>query len=387
MNGLIPPIAIPVGSRAIVASAFGGDDARLAFRETLTSISGFRTVDLYSSGRAALAALLAECKRTTRTEVAVPAYTCWSVPAAIVSAGLSVRLVDMDPATLDFDVASLGRAVSGSLAAIVVAHLFAAHADVDAVVELARAKDPSLMVVDDRAQAWLGARPSPASAVLLSFGRGKPLPLGGGGAVLHHGPSLAPAAAGTSRGFVDGLVFAATSLLAQPRPYGLLEGVPFLRIGSTRYDPTFPRGDGLHGWQARLGSHMFDPLLDWTERRTANARRLATRVDALAGWSVAPPARCEGPLRLPILAPSRGARDAAIASLRRQGVGSSPMYPGTLADIPALRPRIANPGESLRGATEVAARLLTLPVYPTLSPRQVDGIATAFERAAANAGR
>jgi dTDP-4-amino-4,6-dideoxygalactose transaminase len=56
------------------------------------------------------------------------------------------------------------------------------------------------------------------------------------------------------------------------------------------------------------------------------------------------------------------------------------MYPGTLLAIPELRPHLSNPDAPCPGATEVAARLFTLPVSPGLGPSDVDAIASAVRR-------
>ena len=65
---------------------------------------------------------------------------------------------------------------------------------------------------------------------------------------------------------------------------------------------------------------------------------------------------------------------------------ASALYPGTLLDIPALRAHLARPPASVAGAREIAERLLALPVYPTLSERDVARIGAAFA-AAAGSGR
>ncbi len=56
-----------------------------------------KEVSLHRSGREALrVALVHLAKRTGRSEVVIPAYTCFSVAAASVAAGLQVRVVDVD---------------------------------------------------------------------------------------------------------------------------------------------------------------------------------------------------------------------------------------------------------------------------------------------------
>jgi dTDP-4-amino-4,6-dideoxygalactose transaminase len=59
------------------------------------------------------------------------------------------------------------------------------------------------------------------------------------------------------------------------------------------------------------------------------------------------------------------------------------MYPAPLGGIPELREHLVNPGEPMPGADEIASRLFTLPVYPTLSARDVEHIARSLRDIAA----
>jgi dTDP-4-amino-4,6-dideoxygalactose transaminase len=54
------------------------------------------------------------------------------------------------------------------------------------------------------------------------------------------------------------------------------------------------------------------------------------------------------------------------------------MYPGTIAEIPALRPHLANPEATIPGAAMLAACLITLPVYPGMTLAQRTRIADAL---------
>ena len=108
-------------------------------------------------------------------------------------------------------------------------------------------------------------------------------------------------------------------------------------------------------------------------------------VSECRGWSLGP--WTGGPIRLPVCAPDRATRDATVTSLRRLGVTASALYPGTLLDIPELRPHITHAPERMFGAREIADRLLALPVYPTLSDADVERIGTAFVTAVEVSGR
>src|SRR4029077_3784186 len=108
-----------------------------------------------SSGRAALAILLKElCRHSDRREVVIPAYTCFSVPSAIARSGLTIRLCDVDPKTLDLDLNALVRLDLERALCIVPSGLYGLPGDLVTLEQIARRWGTSL--VDDAAQC-LGA--------------------------------------------------------------------------------------------------------------------------------------------------------------------------------------------------------------------------------------
>jgi dTDP-4-amino-4,6-dideoxygalactose transaminase len=223
-------------------------------------------------------------------------------------------------------------------------------------------------------------------AVLLSFGRGKPLALGGGGALLHDGPALAaPRRSGGGWGRAASLV--ATTVLSRPLWFRIPESIPLLGIGETVYDPSFPMEAPFFEWQAALGLRALERFPGEARRRGEHARHLLAAIDGVAGWSASAAARAEGPIRLPLLAPDRHERDRVLVELRRLGVRASRMYPGTLADIAQLRPHLANPAAEIPGARALADRLITLPIYPTLARGDLERVATAFRATARRGAR
>ena len=81
----LPPAAAPLGWRDIWNGVGGSFRPARAYRAREAEIRhefGVRHVFLVSSGSAALVlALLALKSRSTRTDVVIPAYTCFSLPA------------------------------------------------------------------------------------------------------------------------------------------------------------------------------------------------------------------------------------------------------------------------------------------------------------------
>jgi perosamine synthetase len=109
------------------------------------------------------------------------------VPSAVVRARLSVALCDVDPLSLDFDFAQLSQVADSNVLCVLVTHLLGIGVDVPRVVELCRQR--GIFVVEDVAQAFGGERDGvPFGAMgdvsFLSFGRGKNITCGSGGAIL-----------------------------------------------------------------------------------------------------------------------------------------------------------------------------------------------------------
>jgi dTDP-4-amino-4,6-dideoxygalactose transaminase len=146
----------------------------------------------------------------------IPAYTCFSVPAAVLKAGLRPVLCDINPSTFDFDHALLERTLNGNTLCVVAHHLFGIPSNIERVRALSRAR--GIFVVEDAAQA-MGVESHGRSlgtlgdVGLFSLGRGKAITCGSGGIIVTnsapdcrgHRPALPRSAAARSRRGVEGL--------------------------------------------------------------------------------------------------------------------------------------------------------------------------------------
>src|SRR6185295_5908966 len=93
----LPPAAAPIGIGAVVSGFAGiltGTRRLDRFHRELKDYFGVKHCFLVSSGQAAFTLILLALKELSpgRDEVLIPAFTCYSVPAAIVRAGLRIRL-------------------------------------------------------------------------------------------------------------------------------------------------------------------------------------------------------------------------------------------------------------------------------------------------------
>ena len=154
----LSPTAAPISFRDLIramGSLWGGTKHRMRLIQELKAKFSAREVFLVSSGKAALTVILkALAASSGRRRVIIPAYTCFSVPSAIVRAGLEVVLCDVEPETLDFNFSELEGLIDESVLCVVPTHLFGRPADIDRVNRLCEGK--GIVVVEDAAQAMGG---------------------------------------------------------------------------------------------------------------------------------------------------------------------------------------------------------------------------------------
>lgn len=334
---------------------------------------------LVSSGKAALMLTLLALKEANpnRDLVLIPALTCYSVPSAIVRAGLRVSLCDIDPTTLDFNYRQLpGKVADPQLLCVIPVHLFGLPADVPRLKRLIG--DPAVAIIEDAAQAMGGTRDGEKLGTLgdvgiFSLGRGKALSTVEGGVILTRREDLGKAlgakvAALESYSGAQTLVVAlyalALAVLTHPVLFWLPRAIPFLRLGETIFDPVFPlrRLSGLQAGLARYWKTKLEILQ--AVRRSAVQQWLG---NLPAGFSPASAANSPPLLRFPILLASAEDSRQVLATGGRDGLGIAPSYPDAVHRLPELAAQFA--GQNFLAAEDVARRLVTLPVHNYVKPK------------------
>ena len=369
----LPPGGSPIGFAELWTLSRERNPER-SLASLLEQRLGRSPVSFHASGREALRVALGRlAAQRGRDEVLVPAYTCYSVPAAAVAAGLRVRLVDVGPRG-QIDAERLRAAPLERAAALVVTNLFGVAEPVRELREPLRAAGTAL--VDDAAQALGATAPDGAAGArgdlgVLSFGRGKPLSGLGGGALVGAAAD-APDAAPSARRGAALLRALAYDVARSPLVFRWLGLVPALHVGETVYDPGFRRGpiDGAALCLAAAALARFD---DDTRARAERAAALTARIEAETGFApIRPAAGATGVFpRLAVLAPTAPARDSALARLR--DLGATLLYPASLDAVPGLHPHLAD-GSACEGARSLAARLLTLPTHAGLSGARLERV-------------
>jgi perosamine synthetase len=369
-----------------------------ALRATVCETFGVAHCFPVSTGRAALTVLLQALARLApdRREVVVPAYTCFSVPASIVKAGLTPRIVDIDPATLDFSAEALAAVDGGPVLAIIATNLFGMPNDLPALSQAARRLGAFL--IDDAAQAMgasVGGRASGTwgDAGLYSLDKGKNISAIDGGLLVTGSADVAreiergwralgrPGAVTVTKDAAK--VFAYAAMLP-PAIYWIPRSIPQLGLGLTAFTMDFPL-DEMPPLLASLALTMLPRLGDYNAQRVARAGRLIDQFAHVDGVRVPAPVAGASPvyLRLPLLVDDPARQAPLIEALNQQGIGATGSYPTSLADVEALGPHLTNPGEDVPGARYVAARIVTLPTHPYVDTRDLDRTVAVVRREAA----
>lgn len=321
----VPPPAWPeVDARdrqalqeVLESRVWGGYHAGVSELERrMASAHGARFGIAVANGTVSLEIALAAAGIGPGDEVIVPPISFVASAAAIARVGAVPVFVDVDPQTIDLDAGRAAGAITGRTRGLVLVH-FAGHpADLDAFVELCRARQ--LALIEDCAHApgatWRGKPVGGFGAFgSFSFQASKNLTAGEGGLLVTSDPALAEAA---------------RSIAHQGRRTGG-DWYEHVRLGTNAR---------LTGFQAALLLSQLERLPDQMRRRHDAAERLRRGLAAIDGLTPIPSAldpRVEAHayhiFAMRLDAAAFGApRALVVAALAAEGVPVTPSYPHPL---------------------------------------------------------
>lgn len=279
-------------------------------------------------------------------EVITAANSFVATAEAIVLAGGSPVLVDISPDTYNIDPGRVSEALTTRTRAIVPVHLYGQPAPMDALLEIARAHD--LTVIEDAAQAH-GARYRDRRAGSLgtlgcfSFYPTKNLgAFGDAGAVVTSDPGLAVT-------------------VRKLRDHGGLTADDHDIVGQNS------RMDAL---QAAVLSAKLPYLDEWNERRRRHARGYAERLATLADRVTTPQAAADHIYHIYVIRVPHARRDPLLRYLRAHGVGAGIHYPGPIHRTGAFG-YLGLDGR-LPAAEQLNDEMLSLPMHAELSDSDLD---------------
>jgi len=360
---------------------------------------GINDAFLFSTGRAAMTVLLGciASRRPKRDKdiVVVPSYTCYSVPASVLKAGLRVLVCDIDSSTLSYDEEQLESIDFERVLAIVSSNLYGIPNDLSKLESLARQHDVHL--IDDAAQC-LGAKfqnravGSFGDAGILSFDKGKVVTTINGGVIVTNNADIAlnlkkeykriRKQTGTKRA-VEAVKLLAYSVLLRPALYWIPSHLPFLRLGETRFDDTYPV------------ERYFDRLAPIAEQQLSRLNTINGYRRQCAAWYSALLADLETVepvrilpesepiyLRYPIRILDQEMRRQFLQTNRK--LGCSVSYPASIADVPEIRSRIRVHNDRCEGGRTVASQLVTLPTHAFVRESDIERICSGLSRSERN---
>ena len=343
----------------------------------------------YQSGTAALAAAILAARKSRKDkrqdnkrlhEVIFPAYGCPDLVSAAVYAGVKPVLVDLEVSRPWYDLAGLAQAITENTVAIVGVNLFGLAERWPQLRQLADLHD--IVLIEDSAQYFPGAGEESkwyGDLVVFSFGRGKPVSLLGGGAVVSKDKAPFDLLPGPVSGDVcwkDKMVFNLKvwlyNTMISPDLYWLPQALPFLHLGETRYH-TLHDIDALDQVRSELlatniESYQCDIEVMQCKEKISSILTHQDKVVDLPGACGAPLNRRL--LRYPLLL-DIAVRDRVYQRLKQAGLGPSIMYPSSLPKIVGVSD-LLDEGLCFPNAEDFASRVLTLPTHNGVSGNDID---------------
>ncbi len=360
----------------------------------LESVFGDFKVHYYNSGTAALAsAILAAVRRKKEIhtpEVLIPAYACPDLVSAVVYAGARPVLVDFREDQPRMALEKIAEKITVNSVAVIAVNFLGIPEDLIAIRQLT--KKNKLLLIEDSAQAfrepgttniWLG------DLVVLSFGRGKPVNLMGGGAVLCRDDSLdayleQPLLTGkkSKRAFLKRKIKVLLyNRLINPKVYWWIEKAPFLQLGETKYKELL----FIEGMDWNTFYDLPVNLIEYNARGAVvenRYRQLMATFDCKSVVDVVGLCDSDGAsrlLRYPLLLKDHDDRERVLNALHQSGVGVSKMYDKPLPKIDGVDIFLEKKGD-YPNATCFADRLITLPVHSYVCGRSLNAIKRIFKK-------
>ncbi|HEX5740282.1 MAG TPA: DegT/DnrJ/EryC1/StrS family aminotransferase [Pilimelia sp.] len=326
-----------------------------AFEQEFSQLVDGRHCVAVNSGTSALQLTLMALGYGPGDEVIVPSFSFAASGNAIRLVGATPVFVDIEPGTFCVDPAAVAAAVTPKTVAIMPVHLYGHPAAMDRIMEIADRH--GLGVVEDAAQAHAAAL------------HGTPVGAFGTAGCFSFYPTK------NMHSLEGGMITTADAQLARTlrllRNQGMEQRYANEIVGANMR---------LTDVAAAIGREQLRQLPGWTKQRQANAAFLDEHITAPA---VTSPPVAHGATHVYHQYTVRvaGDRDAFQAALKDRGIGNAVYYP---TPIHRLRPYLVDgePAVELPETERAAREVVSLPVFPTLTPDQLARIADGVNAAA-----
>lgn len=324
-----------------------------AFEKEFSAFVGGRESVALNSGTSALHMAFLAAGIGPGDEVIVPSFSFAATANSVALTGATPVFVDIELDHFNADPAAIEAAITPRTKAIMPVHLYGHPADLKAISAIA--EKHGLLLFEDAAQAHLASVdgvPVGAWGIAASF-------------------SFYPTKNMTSG--EGGMVTTPSAEIA--RAIRVLRNQGMERRYENEVVGFNTRMTDIH---AAIGRVQLTKLPAWTARRQANAAFLSENIRGVVVPPVA--AGAQHVFHQYTIRVVDHDRDAFAAELSKRGVGSGVYYPTPIHRLPSFAQTLDLP------TTELAAKqVLSLPVYPSLSRRELATIVDAVN-AVAKAG-
>ncbi|MDB4528354.1 DegT/DnrJ/EryC1/StrS family aminotransferase [Pseudomonadales bacterium] len=333
-----------------------------------------------NSGTAALAAGLQIAQQhcqAKKPEVIIPAYCCPDLLSAILYNDMKPVLVDFIPDKPYMDLNDIEEALNENTVAVIAVNFLGIPERFREIKQLLQ--DMPTLLIEDSCQWFPESDEAFAShegdLVVYSFGKGKPVCVLGGGALSvmdatyqNYAPTgdITPEYKRTSiaKAMLNRVKYLAYNLVLTPYAYWLLEFLPFIKLGETRFHPltsitAMPNNKlrflkhNIDTYQQRHINHH-SPCQPVAKQHAENSIAILHRQ--------CPTYKKQQLLRLPLLFNELDSRDTFFALSENKGLGGSKLYANILPkilDVPCSL--IAD--SAIVHAADFSKRLVTLPTH------------------------
>jgi len=334
------------------------------FEQSLESYFGLGHVISTNSGTTALVAALEACGIGPGDEVIVPSFTFIATANVVKLVGADPVFADIERDTFGLDPASVESKITEETAAIIPVHVYGAPCRIHELSEIATEND--LWLIEDAAEAFGATADGELVGTIgdiaaLSFCQNKILPTGEGGAVITDNAELAGKAGQFSN-------------------HGRVDGDYFGSVGSGEYE-TVGSNYRMSDMVAAVGCAQLSKIDDLIESRRSVAARYREEITDISG--IEPHKSLDNDSHVyqlfTIIFENGSHRQHTIETLTNEKISCKiywdpPLHQGTVFTT--------DRNLSLPYTESVSSRVLSLPMYPTLSLKDVDSVVTSLRDAA-----
>lgn len=329
------------------------------------------------SGTSALAVALLDCKLRapdiSQPQVIIPSYCCPDLVAAAVYAGVEPLVVDIEENDPAYDLTQLESALNPRVISVIAINFLGIKERLTEIRSLLQKFPQKISLIEDNAQ-WFPDTPTDifeSDYIAFSFGRGKPLSLLGGGALLtktelHPSINLAE---GEKSGFKTRMKMVAYNALLNPHLYCFLNRAPFLHLGETRYHPLTAIAEAPD----RVKPLFAENYIAYQQRSLSVEDSYQKNFRAQQRLQSIYSGRKGCLLRYPFLFKTPEACASAYQQLSSAGLGASRLYQQSLDKIEGVDGKLQCFSD-LVNAKQFASRLLTLPVHQFVKDGHIEKI-------------